>query len=184
MAMQIKGLEYSVLPVSLDPKPAWLYQINPAGTVPVLVLLNGTPIPDSEAIIKYIERLLPEPTLLVDSPIRKEIGANLSSLFTSFMKKAAPHSSALPLIDGLAQINDHLLNAGTSFLASDNITAIDCAILPVLYHIEAAGPLKQFMIPTRLIKLHEYMARGFASDAFRRTAYSQESVREDWTKGS
>ena len=183
MAMQLKGLTYDVLPVPLDPKPAWLYDINPAGTVPVLVLVDGTPIPDSEAILRYIDHLQPESSLLIGAPVRREIGANLSSAFSAFMKKEAPPSAAQTLVNGLLQINDHLDYTGTSYLASEQLTAIDCALLPVLYHIQAAGTLRQFMIPTSLVSLHRYMARGFASAAFQQTAYSQESVRADWTKG-
>ena len=62
-----KGLTVPVEPVNLlsreQQSPEFL-QRNPFGAVPILELDDGTVIPESLAIIEYIEELHPEPPLL------------------------------------------------------------------------------------------------------------------------
>jgi glutathione S-transferase len=57
-----KGCEVERIEVNLRARPDWLYGLNPAGRVPVLDA--GFVLPESLAIIEYLEEAYPEPALL------------------------------------------------------------------------------------------------------------------------
>jgi glutathione S-transferase len=44
---------------------------NPAGRIPVLELDDGTWLPESDAIIEYLEELYPEPSMLGTTPLER-----------------------------------------------------------------------------------------------------------------
>ena len=50
--------------------PAFLAK-NPAGRIPVLELDDGTWLPESDAIIEYLEELYPEPPMLGTTPLER-----------------------------------------------------------------------------------------------------------------
>jgi glutathione S-transferase len=62
-----KGVEHEVLAVDLDDRPAWLYDKNPLGKVPVLEE-DGWVLPESLLIAEYLEERHPEPPLLPRDP--------------------------------------------------------------------------------------------------------------------
>ena len=63
-----KGIEYEVVDVDLDDRPAWLYEKNPAGRVPVVEEDDGRPLPESAVIMEFLEERYPEPPLLPPDP--------------------------------------------------------------------------------------------------------------------
>ena len=58
-----KGLAHEVVEVDLGDRPAWLYELNPLGKVPVLEE-DGLVLPESDVIMEYLEERYPEPPLL------------------------------------------------------------------------------------------------------------------------
>jgi len=63
-----KGIEYEVVDVDLDDRPAWLYEKNPTGRVPVVEEDDGRPLPESAVIMEFLEERYPEPPLLPPDP--------------------------------------------------------------------------------------------------------------------
>lgn len=63
-----KGIEYEVIDVDLDDRPAWLYEKNPAGRVPVIEEGDGRPLAESAVIMEFLEERYPEPPLLPPDP--------------------------------------------------------------------------------------------------------------------
>ena len=59
-----KGIDYDVVDVDLDDRPAWLYEKNPAGRVPVVEEDDGRPLAESAVIMEFAEERYPEPPLL------------------------------------------------------------------------------------------------------------------------
>jgi glutathione S-transferase len=59
-----KGLRYDPVEIDLSDRPAWLYEKNPKGRVPVLEEDGGLVLPESLAIMEYLEERYPEPALL------------------------------------------------------------------------------------------------------------------------
>jgi glutathione S-transferase len=58
-----KDLEYETVVIDLENRPAWLYEKNPVGRVPVLEE-DGLVLPESAVIMEYLEERYPEPALL------------------------------------------------------------------------------------------------------------------------
>jgi glutathione S-transferase len=62
-----KGLEYEVVAVDLDDRPAWIYEKNPLGKVPV-VEEDDFVLAESAVIDEYLEERWPEPPLWPADP--------------------------------------------------------------------------------------------------------------------
>ena len=62
-----KGIEHEAVVIDLADRPAWLYELNPAGRVPV-VEEDGWPLPESAVINEFLEERYPEPPLLPADP--------------------------------------------------------------------------------------------------------------------
>jgi stringent starvation protein A len=75
-----KGLEYEVVPVDLDDRPAWIYDKNPLGRVPVLED-DDFVLPESAVINEYLEERWPEPPLWPADPCERALGRLLVHRF-------------------------------------------------------------------------------------------------------
>jgi glutathione S-transferase len=57
-----KGIEYEPVAIDLNDRPAWIYEKNPLGRVPVLEE-DTFLLPESAVIMEYLEERYPEPPL-------------------------------------------------------------------------------------------------------------------------
>ena len=62
-----KGVPYETVEIDLSDRPAWLYEKNPRGKVPVLED-DELVLPESAVIMEYLEERYPEPALLPADP--------------------------------------------------------------------------------------------------------------------
>jgi glutathione S-transferase len=62
-----KDVEHDALEVDLTDRPAWIYEKNETGRVPV-VEEDGWILPESSVILEYLEERYPEPPLLPPDP--------------------------------------------------------------------------------------------------------------------
>jgi glutathione S-transferase len=58
-----KGVEYEAIEIDLTDRPAWIYEKNATGRVPVLEE-DGWLLPESAVIMEFLEERYPEPPLL------------------------------------------------------------------------------------------------------------------------
>ncbi len=126
-------------------------QINPAGTVPALVLDDGTVLSEVIGMYTYLEELHPEPPLMGYTPLERAqvlswchrlasgLTLGIASVFRNrskgFRDRALPGPLNLPQIPDLVergqmqidfflpQLDAHLANS--EWLAGDNFTAAD-----------------------------------------------------------
>jgi glutathione S-transferase len=63
-----KDIEFETVEIDLSDRPAWLYEKNPAGRVPVIEEDGGDPLPESAVIMEFLEERYPEPALLPQDP--------------------------------------------------------------------------------------------------------------------
>ena len=69
IALAEKGLDYETVEIDLSDRPAWVYELNTPGRVPILD--DAFVLPESEVIMEYLEDRHPEPALLpVDAEAR------------------------------------------------------------------------------------------------------------------
>jgi glutathione S-transferase len=67
IALAEKGVEYEAIEVDLTDRPAWIYEKNSTGRVPV-VEEDGWLLPESAVIMEFLEERYPEPPLLAPDP--------------------------------------------------------------------------------------------------------------------
>jgi stringent starvation protein A len=64
IALVEKGLDYEAVEIDLGNRPEWLYELNPAGKVPVLD--DGFVLPESAVIMEYLDDRYGDRPLLPD----------------------------------------------------------------------------------------------------------------------
>ena len=62
-----KGIEYEPIEIDLSDRPAWIYEKNATGRVPI-VEEDAWILPESAVIMEYLEERYPEPPLLAADP--------------------------------------------------------------------------------------------------------------------
>ena len=67
IALAEKGIEHEVVAIDLSDRPAWLYEKNPLGKVPVIEE-DAFVLPESAVIMEYLDERYPEPALLPADP--------------------------------------------------------------------------------------------------------------------
>ena len=67
IALAEKAVPHEPVEIDLRDRPAWIYDKNPAGRVPVLEE-DTLVLPESEVIMEYLEERYPEPALLPADP--------------------------------------------------------------------------------------------------------------------
>jgi glutathione S-transferase len=63
-----KGIDHDMVEIDLSDRPAWLYEKNPAGRVPVIEEDGGRPLSESAVIMEFLEERYPQPPLLPADP--------------------------------------------------------------------------------------------------------------------
>ncbi|XGC81128.1 maleylacetoacetate isomerase [Bdellovibrio bacteriovorus] len=87
LAMHVKGLDFEYKAINLlkaEQRSAEYLKINPLGGVPTL-LHEGKYIPESMAIIEYIEEVFPEPALLPKDAYTRARIRQVCEVINSFM---------------------------------------------------------------------------------------------------
>lgn len=67
IALNLKGISYRYVPVS-SLEPGEYHRPNPQGLLPALDIGDGRVVPQSSAILSYIEEAYPDPSLLPEDP--------------------------------------------------------------------------------------------------------------------
>ena len=78
-----KGVPYETVEIDLADRPAWLYDLNPAGKVPVLDE-DGWILPESAVIAEYLEERYPDPPLWPADAGERAVGRLLVFRFDDF----------------------------------------------------------------------------------------------------
>ncbi len=131
-----KGVEYETVEIDLADRPAWIYEKNPAGKVPVLeVTLDGGswPLPESAVIGEYLEERFPEPPLWPTNAEQRAAGRLLVFRFDDFSKPyyalRRGEAGARGRFEGELAALDHLL-ASVAWLSGPDFGLADIAYLP------------------------------------------------------
>jgi stringent starvation protein A len=80
-----KGLEYETVEIDLDDRPAWIYEKNPLGRVPVLEE-DAFVLPESAVIDEYLDERYPEPPLWPADAAERAFGRLLVFRFDQLSK--------------------------------------------------------------------------------------------------
>lgn len=72
IALAEKNVEFEAVEIDLGDRPAWIYEKNPKGRVPI-VEEDGWVLPESAVIMEYLEERYPEPALLTADPAERAL---------------------------------------------------------------------------------------------------------------
>jgi glutathione S-transferase len=72
IVLEEKDVEYETVTVDLQNRPAWIYEKNETGRVPV-VEEDAWVLPESAVIMEYLEERYPEPRLLAEDPAERAL---------------------------------------------------------------------------------------------------------------
>ena len=67
IVLAAKDVEYEAIEIDLSDRPAWIYEKNSTGRVPVIEE-DAWVLPESAVIMEYLEERYPEPALLAADP--------------------------------------------------------------------------------------------------------------------
>ena len=133
-----KGLEHETVVVDLDDRPAWIYEKNPLGRVPVLEE-DAFVLPESAVIMEYLEERYPEPPLWPADPAERAIGRLLVERFDQLSRpyyalRRGDEDARDRLEDELAKLDPVL--AESPFLSGRQFGIADAAYLPWILRAE------------------------------------------------
>lgn len=136
-----KGLAYEPVEIDLDDRPAWIYEKNPLGKVPVLEEGGGLVLPESVVIMEYLDERFPEPPLWPADPAERALGRLLVEQFDTRLGDAyyALRRGEQAAHDALAQrltALDRLLEE-RAFLSGREYGLADVAFFPWLPRAQA-----------------------------------------------
>ncbi|TMJ98412.1 MAG: glutathione S-transferase family protein [Actinobacteria bacterium] len=136
-----KRIGYDPVEIDLDDRPAWIYEKNPVGRVPVLEEDGGFVLPESRVIMEYLEERFPEPALLPGDPAERalvrlafERFEDVSDPYYAFRREQT--AAAGERFDAVLGDLDRLLQE-RPFLAGTAYGLADIAYVPWILRAEA-----------------------------------------------
>jgi RNA polymerase-associated protein len=133
-----KELPNETFEIDLENRPAWLYEKNSVGRVPILEE-SGVVLPESRVILEYLEERHPEPPLLPSGPAERAL---VRLWFERFDELSRPYyrvvfeGEAAEALDAeLAKLDAAL--AASPYLAGSQFSQADIAYVPWIIRAEA-----------------------------------------------
>jgi glutathione S-transferase len=134
-----KGLEYEPVYVDLDDRPAWIYEKNPVGRVPVLED-DALVLPESVVIMEYLEERYPEPPLWPADAAERAAGRLLVERFdrlsTPYYALRRGDEGARPKLEERLSELDSVLEQ-RAFLTGRGFGLADIAYVPWILRARA-----------------------------------------------
>jgi glutathione S-transferase len=127
-----KGIEYETVEVDLDDRPAWIYEKNPLGRVPVLEE-DTFLLAESAVIDEYLDDRYPEPPLWPADPAERALARMLVFRFDELSRpyyalRRGDDGAAGRLDAVLAELD--VLLQGQQFLTGREFGLADAAYVP------------------------------------------------------
>jgi glutathione S-transferase len=127
-----KGIEYETVEVDLDDRPAWIYEKNPLGRVPVIEE-DTFVLAESAVIDEYLNERYPEPSLWPADPGERSLGRMLVFRFDELSRpyyalRRREEGAAERLDAALAELDGIL--EGQAFLSGREFGLADVAYIP------------------------------------------------------
>jgi glutathione S-transferase len=148
IAIYAKTLDIEIVAPPGGLRSAQYHTINPLGTIPCLMLDDGTRLLESTAIMEYLEEKFPDPPLLPSIPearaqvrMLQRIGelqittqtVELAQLPDAGAEDETAANRLTKIVRGLAALQNFL--TGDDFAAGPSLTLADCQLAPALFRV-------------------------------------------------
>jgi RNA polymerase-associated protein len=132
-----KEVPYETVEIDLENRPAWLYEKNPVGRVPILEE-SGFVLPESRVIMEYLEERYPEPPLLPPGPAERALVRlwfeRFDDLSRPYYRVVFEGEPAEAFDAELAKLDSAL--AASPYLAGSRFSQADIAYVPWIIRAE------------------------------------------------
>ncbi|MDC3740617.1 glutathione S-transferase N-terminal domain-containing protein [Pseudomonas syringae pv. syringae] len=166
-----KGVSAEIIEVVAGRHPPQLIEVNPYGSVPTLVD-RDLALYESTVVMEYLDERYPHPPLLPVYPvaransrllihrIQRDWCGLVDLILDTRSKEPARVQARKELRESLAGVSP--LFAEKAFFMSDELSLVDCCLLPILWRL----PILGIELPRPAKPLLDYMERQFAREAF------------------
>lgn len=153
ITIHAKALDIEIAAPPGGLKSAQYHKINALGTIPCLILDSGAALPESAAIMEYLEEKFPVPPLLPataearahvrmllrigDLQIMGQTAELLALMNAQPRDEGAAANRLTKIVRGLAFLQNAL--SGDNFAAGPNLTLADCQLAPALHGVPLAA---------------------------------------------
>lgn len=138
-------------------------------------------IMDTEEIKQYVDANFPRPNLHYSNTEAHTVCLDIFSKFSFFIKNVS-HTPE-HLLKELSHINDFLERSASDFMCEDELTHLDCNVLPKLQHIRVASKaFKDFDIPSDMKGVWRYLGNAYNNDTFKKTCPSDQEIVHHWSE--
>jgi len=166
-----KGVSVDIVDVEAGQCPVKLAEVNPYATVPTLVD-RDLALYEPSVILEYLEERYPHPPLLPVYPVARantrllvhRIQRDWCSLVDRIVDQRTAEQERVQarkeLRESLTGVSP--IFAEKPYFMSDEISLVDCCLLPILWRLPRLG----IELPRAAKPLLDYMERNFAREAF------------------
>ena len=174
-----KGVQVEIVDVQAGRCPAKLAEVNPYGSLPTLVD-RDLALYEAGVVMEYLDERYPHPPLLPVYPVARansrllmhRIQRDWCQLVDRILDPRAKEADKVlarkELRESLTGVSP--LFADKPFFLSDELSLVDCCLLPILWRL----PLLGIELPRPAKPLLDYMERMFAREAFQASLSSVE----------
>ena len=145
----------------------------------VVLVQENVVLTDNLRIEQYITSRFTALNLTSDKQA-ENICSDLYIKFNAYLKAVdqSIQTKERQLLAELKRINDFLEQNGTTFLSGNEMTLIDCDVMPKLQHIRIGGKAyRNFEIPSEFEALWRYMRNCYETKAFKESCpYDQDII--------
>lgn len=166
-----KGVAADIFDVLSGECPEYLAEVNPYASVPTLVD-RDLALYDTRVIMEYLDERYPHPPLLPVYPVarantrmltervQRDWCVQADAILDTKAKEPARNKARKELRESLIGVAPVFANK--EYFMSDELTLVDCSLLPLLWRL----PILGIELPKAAQPLLDYMERNFARDAF------------------
>lgn len=143
IALNEKGVDYTLTHIDLDDLPDWFKAISPLGKVPVL-LVDDKPVFESAVILEYLDEVYP-PRLHPQDPLEKavqrawvEFNSDLNGRMyqLTMAKDEAGYQEPLNALKTGIQRLDSIVASEPPFFAGKELSLVDCVYAPLFMRLD------------------------------------------------
>ncbi|WP_236450812.1 glutathione S-transferase N-terminal domain-containing protein [Stutzerimonas stutzeri] len=166
-----KGVSVDIVDVEAGQCPVKLAEVNPYASVPTLVD-RDLALYEPGVILEYLEERYPHPPLLPVYPVARantrllahRIQRDWCSLVDRILDQRVAEAQRAQARKELREslIGVSPIFAEKPYFMSDEISLVDCCLLPILWRLRRLG----IELPRAAKPLLDYMERNFAREAF------------------
>ncbi|XP_005089773.2 chloride intracellular channel protein 1 [Aplysia californica] len=172
------ALTYDIITVSTARPPQEFRKF--ANKLPVLKHGDEV-IMDTEEIQQYVDSNFPRPDLRYGNRDAHTACLDVFSKFSFFVKNVSHTPDHL--IKELSYLNGFLERSENTYICGEDLTHLDCNVLPKLQHIRVASKaFKNFDIPASMKGLWRYLGNAYDNDTFKKTCPSDQEIVHHWSE--